>query len=156
MRVNTSSGGERGEETEKVQAWIRADIFPSIDKYELEAKHWVYLWKQTGPYISLGITEISCINTDPPTAASHLKWETIESVQRPLCAFEQTWGERHCHSAKWESYGLVKWPISNQHSCEGKIKKSTLLVKSFRTPIFFQLFFFYLHISVSPSLLNKA
>lgn len=72
--------------------WISTDIFPSIDKYELEAKRWVYLWKQTGPYISLGITEISCINTGPPTAASHLKWETIGPENCPPSASEQTWG----------------------------------------------------------------
>lgn len=45
--------------------WVWTDIFPMIDKYELEAKRQVYLWKQTGPYISPGITRISCINTGP-------------------------------------------------------------------------------------------
>lgn len=52
--------------------WVSADIYP----YELKAKCWVYLWKQTGPYISPGITEISCINIcsfccslQPPTSA---------------------------------------------------------------------------------------
>ena len=92
----------------KSKIWICTDIFPSIDKYELEAKRWVYLWKQTGPYISLGITEISCINTGPPTAASHLKWET--SLRTVL------WVQSSRHEAKplsfswagyWTNQGLI-------------------------------------------------
>lgn len=59
--------------------WVSADIFP----YELEAKCWVYLWKQTGPYISLGITEISCINTGSFCC----------SQEPPSSAFVQTWGK---------------------------------------------------------------
>lgn len=59
--------------------WLSADIFP----HELKAKCWVYLWKQTGPYISPGITEISCINTGSFCC----------SQQPPSSALVQTWGK---------------------------------------------------------------
>lgn len=75
-----------------------------MDKYELEAKRWVYLWKQTGPYISLGITEISCINTGPPTAARHLKWDTIESENHPLIP---VWAD--VRDIVIEAYELLNW-----------------------------------------------
>lgn len=88
--------------------WVSADIFP----YELEAKCWVYLWKQTGPYISLGITEISCINTAPSAAArSLLRVLLCRHEVKPL-------------SFSWAGYPTNQPPNTsiNRQTCSGNIK----------------------------------